>query len=146
MKKLLVLLLLPLLTGCASLVGNSTEQVTVESTPSSAYFTITDNHGQIVATGTTPQTVTLKKSDGSYFGKIEYSLAVKAEGYHSTLMPLSMRFSSRPKLSRAMTTVPGSRTAARPPTWSQWEWVRMTKRIGASVTWRSAFIAEAALS
>jgi hypothetical protein len=93
MKKLLVLLLLPLLTGCASLVGNSTEQVTVESTPSSAYFTITDSHGQIVATGTTPQTVTLKKSDGSYFGKIEYSLAVKAEGYHSTLVPLSMRFS-----------------------------------------------------
>ena len=39
---------------------------------------------------------------------------------------LCIRASSWAKFARAMTTVPGSRTAARPPTWSQCECVRMT--------------------
>ena len=59
---------------------------------------------------------------------------------------LRIRFSSSTEFARAITTVPGSRIAATPPTWSQWECVRTTKRIGASVTWRSAFFAAAAVS
>lgn len=92
MKKLLVLLFPLLLTGCAAIVGDDVERVSIESTPN-ANFTITDSHGQVVASGTTPQSITLKKSDGSYFGKMDYTLMLKAEGYNSSIVPLSMRFS-----------------------------------------------------
>lgn len=92
MKKVWQLLLPLLLTGCASLVGSSEETVYIDSNPV-AYYAIIDRDGNIIATGQTPQSVVLKKSDGSYFGKREYTLTLKQEGYYSTMMPLEYRFS-----------------------------------------------------
>lgn len=93
MKKLLVLLLPLLLAGCATIVGDNEERVYVDSVPDHATFVIADSNGQIKATGVTPQYVTLKKSDGSYFGKINYTLTLAHEGYNSSIIPLSTRFS-----------------------------------------------------
>ncbi|MCT4703225.1 hypothetical protein MUA02_15325 [Enterobacteriaceae bacterium H20N1] len=94
MKKFICLLLLPLLlTGCAAIVGNGEETVFIDSTPANVPFMITDNEGQITAIGTTPQSVTLRKSDGGYFGKQAYTLTLKQEGYYSASMPLEYRFS-----------------------------------------------------
>ncbi|WNJ79845.1 hypothetical protein RJE46_00875 [Cedecea neteri] len=93
MKKFLFLLLLPLLTGCATLVGNNDATVYIDSTPKSAAFTIFDGKGDIAAQGVTPQSVTLKKTDGSYFGKKSYTLTLKHEGYYSTSLPLETRLS-----------------------------------------------------
>ncbi|AIR05640.1 hypothetical protein JT31_13755 [Cedecea neteri] len=94
MKKLLFLLLLPLLTGCATLVSNNDATVYIDSTPKRAAFTIFDGKGEIAAQGITPQSVTLKKTDGSYFGKKNYTLRLKHEGYYSLSLPLETRFSN----------------------------------------------------
>ncbi|HDS6853035.1 hypothetical protein [Enterobacter cancerogenus] len=94
MKKLTLLLLLPLLlSGCATIVGDNEETVTINSQPTNAFFIIADQRGAIVKTGTTPQTVTLTKSDGSYFGKREYTLTLKQDGYYSLIVPLDTRLS-----------------------------------------------------
>lgn len=94
MKKITLLLLLPFfLTGCASIVGSEEETLTLQSSPTNAFFIISDRSGAIVTTGTTPQSVTLKKSDGSYFGKREYTLTLKQEGYYSLIVPLESRLS-----------------------------------------------------
>jgi hypothetical protein len=94
MKKFTFLLLLPLLLcGCAAIVGSNEETVNIESQPTNAFFIISDQRGAIIKTGTTPQAVTLKKSDGSYFGKREYTLTVKQEGYYSLIVPLETRLS-----------------------------------------------------
>lgn len=94
MKKLTFLLLLPLLlSGCAAIVGNNEETITINSQPANAFFIIADQSGRIITTGNTPKIVTLKKADGSYFGKREYTLTVKQDGYYSLIMPLETRFS-----------------------------------------------------
>lgn len=58
-----------MLSGCATIVGDETQLVQVNSNPSGASFKVKDESGVIVAQGKTPQGVTLAKSDGSYFGK-----------------------------------------------------------------------------
>lgn len=93
LKRIFTLTFPLLLTGCAALVGSNDETVTISSSPDNAFFIIADQSGAIVTTGTTPQTVTLKKSDGSYFGKREYTLTLKQDGYYSLIVPLEMRFS-----------------------------------------------------
>ncbi|MRS91778.1 hypothetical protein GJV04_17280 [Enterobacteriaceae bacterium RIT714] len=94
MKKQVWRLLLPLmLSGCASIVGSNEETVYIDSTPPHAYYSIIDRDGLIIATGTTPQSVIIKKSDGSYFGKRDYTLTLKQQGYYSVMMPLEYRFS-----------------------------------------------------
>ncbi|AFJ45194.1 hypothetical protein [Shimwellia blattae] len=94
MRKLAFLLLLPLLlSGCATLVGSSEETVYIDSDPTNAFFAIVDDKGQLAATGRTPQAVSLKKADGSYFGKRSYTLILRHEGYYSVRRPLAYRLS-----------------------------------------------------
>ncbi|WP_106477554.1 hypothetical protein [Phytohalomonas tamaricis] len=69
------------LTGCASIAGDSEQSVTINSTPSNAAVVITDETAQQVFAGTTPTTVTLKKSDGSYFGGKTYHVEINKPGY-----------------------------------------------------------------
>ncbi|MGK8933359.1 hypothetical protein ACRS85_11110 [Pluralibacter gergoviae] len=82
-----------LLSGCATLVGEDEERIYIDSEPARSTFIITDDSGRIAASGTTPQSVTLKKADGSYFGGIRYTLALSSPGYSSELVPLRTRYS-----------------------------------------------------
>lgn len=94
MKRLVFLFFLPFfLTGCAAIVGSEEEAVYINSTPTNIAFVIADSVGNIVAKGHTPQSVVLKKADGSYFGQRAYTLMVTHEGYYSTIMPLEYRHS-----------------------------------------------------
>ncbi|WP_260609639.1 hypothetical protein [Leclercia adecarboxylata] len=70
-----------LLSGCATIVGDSAQSVQVNSVPPGAKFIVKDNAGVVVSRGTTPQSVLLQKSDGSYFGKREYNITLCKEGY-----------------------------------------------------------------
>ena len=89
MKKLLALAFcLSMLSGCATIVGDSTQLVQVNSDPAGAKFQIKDNGGEVVAQGTTPQGVTLAKSDGSYFGKKSYQITFTKDGYSPVTLPL----------------------------------------------------------
>lgn len=77
-----------LLSGCATIVGDETQLVQVNSAPSGAEFKITDETGKVAAQGKTPQGVTLTKSDGSYFGKKSYQITFTKEGYQPTTLPI----------------------------------------------------------
>ncbi|WP_241647481.1 hypothetical protein [Rosenbergiella metrosideri] len=89
MKKMIAALLcMSSLTGCATIVGDNTQLIQVNSDPSGSSFKIKDETGAIVAQGTTPQGVTLAKSDGSYFGKKSYQITFNKDGYTPVTLPL----------------------------------------------------------
>ncbi|AWK14807.1 hypothetical protein SK355_07760 [Candidatus Fukatsuia symbiotica] len=77
-----------MLSGCATIVGKDTQLVQVNSDPAGAHFAIKDETGQLVAQGTTPQGVTLEKSDGSYFGKRNYQITFSKDKYQPTTLPI----------------------------------------------------------
>ncbi|GHC15519.1 hypothetical protein GCM10010082_02620 [Kushneria pakistanensis] len=77
------------LTGCASIVGDSEQSVTINSTPSNAAVVITDETAKQVFAGNTPATVTLKKSDGSYFGGKTYHVEINKPGYATRKVELT---------------------------------------------------------
>lgn len=80
---------LSLVTGCASIVGEKEQTVTINSSPSNANVLITDERSMEVHSGTTPTTVQLRKSDGSYFGGKTYSVELRKEGYASRTMTIN---------------------------------------------------------
>lgn len=71
------------LSGCATIVGDRDEVITLNSNPSNANITITDEKGMRIHTATTPSTVHLAKADGSYFGGKTYTVDISKEGYYS---------------------------------------------------------------
>ncbi|WP_168012398.1 hypothetical protein [Halomonas salinarum] len=75
------------LSGCASIVGETDQGVTINSTPSKADVVITDESSKQVFAGTTPTTVQLSKADGTYFGGKTYTVEISKDGYDNrTLM------------------------------------------------------------
>ena len=76
-------------TGCATIVGEKTELVAISSSPDNAVFVIKDDTGQAIQKGATPASVTLRKSDGGYFGGIDYTVEFSKPGYESTVAVIS---------------------------------------------------------
>jgi len=68
------------ITGCASIVSDKSYPVTLNSTPSSARFEITNDKGIRLHGGRTPTTVMLKSGNG-YFSSAEYTVIFKKNGY-----------------------------------------------------------------
>jgi hypothetical protein len=84
MKRLLKplsLILVIIFAGCATIVGDKTHLMPINSTPDSATVLITDEKGVQVFRGQTPTTMTLEKSDGSYWGGKDYTVTISKEGY-----------------------------------------------------------------
>lgn len=81
-----------MVSGCATIVGEPTQLVPIRSTPSEAAVVITDERGTEVFRGTTPTSVTLQKSDGSYWGGKSYTVAISKSGHE----PRNIRVESRP--------------------------------------------------
>jgi hypothetical protein len=80
---------LSLLAGCASIVGEKDQTVTINSSPSNASVLITDERSMEVHSGTTPTTVQLRKADGSYFGGKTYTVELAKDGYESRTMMIN---------------------------------------------------------
>lgn len=76
------------MAGCATIVGEKTQTLPISSNPDGAYYSITDETGTVIQKGQTPSTVTLEKSDGSYFGKKTYTLEFSKDGYLPVTYPL----------------------------------------------------------
>lgn len=90
MKRILpVLFAAWLLGGCATIVGDKTQDVSIQSWPQGAKFVVQDETGRAVAEGYTPKTVTLAKSDGSYFGKKKFLLMLEQPGFVPQTIPLN---------------------------------------------------------
>lgn len=91
MSKILAGILLPaslFLASCASIVGDSAKTVGLNSQPTKANVAITDETGQEVFSGTTPTTVSLEKSDGSYWGGKEYTVQFSKDGFQAQTVRL----------------------------------------------------------
>lgn len=78
-----------LMTGCATIVGDKEQSITINSSPSNADVLITDERSVQVHAGNTPTTVQLRKSDGSYFGGKTYTVEIAKEGYKSRTMMIN---------------------------------------------------------
>jgi hypothetical protein len=77
-----------LLGGCATIVGENSQLIPISSTPSDAAISIVDERGSEVFKGTTPTTVTLHKSDGSYWGGKGYTVTISKEGFETQVIPV----------------------------------------------------------
>lgn len=76
------------LGGCASIVGERNQLIPIASDPDQASVVIIDEGGRQVFNGTTPTSVTLPKSDGSYWGKKTYTVTITKPGYASREIPI----------------------------------------------------------
>ena len=86
MKKVLLSLAVSstlFMSGCATIMGNNTQLIGIKSNPSQANIKITDEKGFVVFAGLTPTTVTLPKSDGSYFGGKTYIVQIDKSGFET---------------------------------------------------------------
>ncbi|RTR01971.1 hypothetical protein [Halomonas nitroreducens] len=77
------------LSGCASIVGDKEQAITINSTPSQADVVITDERSMDVFEGKTPTTVTLRKADGSYFGGKSYTVNISKDGFEDRTVAIS---------------------------------------------------------
>ena len=75
-----VILLTSFLSGCCSIVGQSVFPLTVNSTPSGANITITDEYGKLMYNGTTPTTITLAAGESYMHAKV-YTIKYSKSGY-----------------------------------------------------------------
>ena len=87
-KAITLAFLLALSSGCASIVGDKTQLIPISSTPDEADILITDEVGMHVFKGKTPTTVTLQKSDGSYWGKKSYVVTISKESFQAQTIPI----------------------------------------------------------
>ncbi|NHN37189.1 hypothetical protein G8764_07785 [Pseudomaricurvus alcaniphilus] len=72
-----------MVSGCATIVGEPTQLLPITSTPDGAEIEIVDERGISIFKGTTPSSVSLQKSDGSYWGGKSYKVIIKKVGYSS---------------------------------------------------------------
>tara|TARA_B110000211_G_scaffold37541_1_gene37796 strand:- start:1993 stop:2499 length:507 start_codon:yes stop_codon:yes gene_type:complete len=77
-----------LLSGCATIVGEPDQLLPIASTPNGASISIIDERGLEVFKGETPTTVTLAKSDGSYWGGKSYKIIISKQGFSSYELPV----------------------------------------------------------
>lgn len=77
------------LIGCATILGNPTHVMPISSTPSEATVLITDEKGVQILKGATPTSVTLMKSDGSYWGKKSYTVQISKAGFETQTIPVT---------------------------------------------------------
>jgi hypothetical protein len=71
------------LFGCATIMGDSTHTLPIASSPDGTVIEITDEKGVEIYKGQTPTTVTLPKSDGSYWGGKKYTVKLTKEGFET---------------------------------------------------------------
>jgi hypothetical protein len=75
----ITILIMVLLTACASIVSNKNYPVTLNSTPDNAQVTVKDSSGNIIFSGKTPTTITLDASSG-YFQTAQYEIELAKSG------------------------------------------------------------------
>lgn len=76
------------LVGCATIMGDKTQLMALNSTPSDAVIKIKDEKGMDIFTGKTPTTLTLQKANGSYWSGKSYTITISKEGYETQAIPV----------------------------------------------------------
>ncbi|MBL8966502.1 MAG: hypothetical protein JNG85_05780 [Spirochaetaceae bacterium] len=65
--------------GCATIMRGSDQKIAFQSDPTGAAITVYDEDGMLIANGTTPITIPLKKG-GGYFQAAKYRVVFEAPG------------------------------------------------------------------
>ncbi|MCX5774585.1 MAG: hypothetical protein NTX05_08310 [Fusobacteria bacterium] len=76
------------LCGCASIVNQGKENITISSLPTNASFQVLDSKGNPIYSGTTPQTIQLNRGNGPYQPG-QYIVKFQKSGYQSQQYNLS---------------------------------------------------------
>src|SRR5687767_6518542 len=76
------------LSGCASVISGSHQNVKINSHPSGARVTVARGDGHQVATLTTPGVANLKRSSG-YFNGANYAATIEKPGYRSQTVQIT---------------------------------------------------------
>lgn len=90
-SNLLILFIILLSYSCATIVSKSNYPLMVNSTPTDARVTITNNKGVAVYTGITPAAVSLK-SGGGFFTPGKYQILFEKAGYDPKTVEVKMTF------------------------------------------------------
>ncbi len=78
------------LSSCASIFSKSVYPLTVNTSPSEANVTITDEKGTEIFKGNSPANVRLKASTG-FFKKASYTVNVSKEGFGTKSLPVNFK-------------------------------------------------------
>lgn len=73
-------------TGCATIIKGTSQDISVDSNPGGAQVTVTQNSGVEVFKGATPAKLSLSK-------KHEYTVSVKLAGYQEARVPVTQHLS-----------------------------------------------------
>ena len=82
-----------MISGCASVVSNSTQKIAINTYPDKAKIAITNSEGNIIQQITTPSIVILPKSNG-YFNGERYLLNIEKDGYISKTLQINSDINS----------------------------------------------------
>jgi hypothetical protein len=83
MKKTLVAVAIATaLSGCATIIGSTTQPLTIKSSPEGANVVVINRAGEKIHSGVAPMTVTLNRGAG-YFKPEIYTIKFDKEGYES---------------------------------------------------------------
>lgn len=83
--------LVPLATGCATIVNGRTADVQLQSNPPAALATVRDHEGVVVAQTTTPGQVTLKRGR-KWLRPARYTATFEKPGYYPAEAPIGGKF------------------------------------------------------
>ncbi|MDU7693212.1 MAG: hypothetical protein E7K04_03085 [Helicobacter sp.] len=73
--------------GCATIFNGTSQDVSINSQPSGAQFTIIDDRNQEIAQGITPSTVNLERGSG-YFRSASYHIIFEKPGFMKSAQPV----------------------------------------------------------
>ena len=90
LKSITIIVVMFLVSSCASIVSSSKWPLTVNSDPVGAKVVITNKTGVEVFNGTTPATMKLKSGAG-YFAKETYSVKMQMNGFADKIVPVSCK-------------------------------------------------------
>lgn len=88
MKPVCALLVVALLSGCASIIEGKTQSITFTSVPEAATFSVKNREGIVIHSGTTPNTLELPRGAG-YFKAEQYTVTLEKAGYASRMIEVS---------------------------------------------------------
>ena len=86
-SQVLLITLITLLSGCATIVSKSRYPVYIHADPKGTNISITDRTGKEVYKGITPATITLSSGAG-FFTKAEYQVKLSLPGYDEKVVPI----------------------------------------------------------
>jgi len=83
MKNIYIFISIFLLSSCATFIKDSHQDIVINTYPDKANIKIKNSQGLIIKNTISPDVISLKRSDDSYFGSESYQVEIDKDGYSS---------------------------------------------------------------